>query len=397
MPRIKVRGRRYAADDGKPSSSEQHIAWDESRRTVRRADAQDGLPQRLPVRYSPVDVRVLSGLLRRSRGLHYQPRIRLPPRLGGARRRKLVAKLAQERKDITFLRRRTARLRRAARKAVARVALEGTVPELDELLRGVYPRNRERIVNFNSRVGPLAPLHLAAQRGNAGMVAALRKAGADANLPDDVRFDWATPLHHAVRMGHLHIASLLLTTRYVRDTRGEPQPLRSRSHPGAAIDARGVDLAQPARADVVDGRGVTPLMVACLKGDVAMARLLLEHGASVHAVSRFEYLQQRTLRFSGNAFLGGAAGRRTGNVSLEYARPFPASTPLHNAARSGSVELVRLLLARGASHAAQDFEGRDALMSAAQFGHVDVVRALLQAGAVPTNLSTAQPEFLRIR
>ena len=55
--------------------------------------------------------------------------------------------------------------------------------------------------------------------------------------------------------------------------------------------------------------------------------------------------------------------------------------PLHEAARHGHAELVRLLLERGARVNARSGTGRTALHLAAEEGHADVVRVLVDSGA----------------
>jgi ankyrin repeat protein len=58
--------------------------------------------------------------------------------------------------------------------------------------------------------------------------------------------------------------------------------------------------------------------------------------------------------------------------------------PLHESARRGHVEVVRILLQRGADIDSVDRMGRTALMDAAWEGHPAVVKALLEAGADAT-------------
>ena len=58
-------------------------------------------------------------------------------------------------------------------------------------------------------------------------------------------------------------------------------------------------------------------------------------------------------------------------------------TPLHIAALWGDVEIVEVLLERGADPNVKDDNGQTPLHIAAQEGHVDVVRVLLERGADP--------------
>jgi ankyrin repeat protein len=93
--------------------------------------------------------------------------------------------------------------------------------------------------------------------------------------------------------------------------------------------------------------GWTPLHLGAFFGRLAAVRMLLEHGADPHAVSR--------------------------NPT--------ANTPLHAAAVRGHLEVVALLLDRGADHARAAGGGYTALHIAAGAGHEQVVALLLARGA----------------
>jgi len=95
---------------------------------------------------------------------------------------------------------------------------------------------------------PPTPLHLAAQRGAAGELRALLRAGAEVDAP---AAGGATALHHAAGLGHCDAAAALLKA-------------------GAAVGA------------VASKGGVTPLHVAAAGGHAAAAKLLLAHGALPH-------------------------------------------------------------------------------------------------------------------
>jgi ankyrin repeat protein len=118
----------------------------------------------------------------------------------------------------------------------------------------------------------------------------------------------------------------------------------------AAGDTGRVHALLVSDASVVGRRshdGWTPLHLAAHFGRVDAMRLLVEHGADVHALSA-------------NAM---------------------ANTPLHAAAAGGHAPAVAELLDRGADPNARQHGGYTALHSAAQSGRTDLARLLLDRGA----------------
>ena len=98
------------------------------------------------------------------------------------------------------------------------------------------------------------------------------------------------------------------------------------------------------RIDERNGADETPLMMAALKGHLALAQLLIERGADVNK---------------------------------------PGWAPLHYAATGGHVPLIKLLLEQHAYIDAESPNGSTPLMMAAQYGTPAAVKALLDAGADP--------------
>jgi ankyrin repeat protein len=108
----------------------------------------------------------------------------------------------------------------------------------------------------------------------------------------------------------------------------------------------GLLLAHGAEADTVDSRGKSVLYYAAEIGDLELARLVLQKGASV----------DRSWRMT-------------------------KDTPLMKAADSGDIALVKLLLEHGADPAKANVLGTTALDRAASRGHTEVALLLLRAKA----------------
>jgi uncharacterized protein len=96
--------------------------------------------------------------------------------------------------------------------------------------------------------------------------------------------------------------------------------------------------------DVINDVGETPLMIAALKGQVALASALLARDADVNK---------------------------------------EGWTPLHYAATAGNTELISLLLEKYAYIDAESPNGTTPLMMAAQYGTPSAVKLLLEEGADP--------------
>ncbi len=153
----------------------------------------------------------------------------------------------------------------------------------------------------------------------------------------------------------------LVAAAEMRDTRAVYSLLAD----GAAVDAPAPD-------------GTTALHWAVHHDDRDMVRALIAAGADVDAANRYGATALLLACTNGSApvvealLLAGAEPNR-----------FAAGeTPLMTAARTGSVDAARLLLAHGADlHLTEELRGQTALMSAAAGRHAGMVRLLVEHGA----------------
>ena len=123
----------------------------------------------------------------------------------------------------------------------------------------------------------------------------------------------------------------------------------------------------------------TPLHFAAFFAQPAAARLLLERGAELEAVSP---------TFGNVTPLHSAAAGRSNEIvgALLEAGADPSArqsggfAPLHAAAQLGDVEMARALLAHGADPTAANDDGRTAISIAEQEGHEELAALLRASG-----------------
>ena len=162
----------------------------------------------------------------------------------------------------------------------------------------------------SANAGSYEDFFLAVENDRPQVVQDLLARGFDPNSRDD---KGQVALYRALRAGSMKVAAQLV------------------AHPQLEFDAR-------------NAAAETPLMMAALRGQLDMARSLIERGAQVH---------------------------------------FTGWTPLHYAASGPEPRLVELLLAKGAMADARSPNGSTPLMMAARYGTEDAVKLLLAKGAQP--------------
>lgn len=245
------------------------------------------------------------------------------------------------------------------------------------------------------------PLSLASRKGRDEIVDLLLHHGAVINLADD---EGTVPLAHAIQGGHDEIAHRLAAREAGEGPRNaeeimstmmaqleQPDPYKDLDQGLALLKA-----SQEERVDIIkdildknahidvdarDKEGNTPLSHAAGKGDIEIAKLLLNRGADVNAVDGIQWTPlmaaaERGLEEMGILLLQRGADQGT--------RDPDGFTPLILAASAGCVGLVSRLMDAGADpNAVDESEGLTAMSRAAEDDHVAVVELLLARGVSP--------------
>lgn len=231
-----------------------------------------------------------------------------------------------------------------------------------------------------------------------------------------------TALHYAARAGDVEMIKLLLaagaSVKAASVTGVTPLAVAARRAPVGAIAPL---LAAGADIDAADDRGFTPIMAACVRreqSDVVAALIRagadvnhqsVAQGTALHQAAAAGALRSIELLLDAQANPNANSGRsgvvplmlavqhgRTEVVKLLLARGASVnatspelSTPLLLAASQRKTEIAKLLLAAGADQTARDKSGRNVLDYAAATGDLELLSQLYQRPAAPATTPVA--------
>jgi len=227
------------------------------------------------------------------------------------------------------------------------VSAEKSVARLGILVHDIVQRDDAAVLQQYLKMKPDAvfdvneagetPLHIAARSGNLNIARYLIRKGANKNADNTAD---QTPLHLAVQAGHTSLVRFLLVKGSDSDTE-DNQGHKPLFYAEEGSEMQWVLSVGPGLEDK-DYRGFTALRAFVRRGDLKTVQSLLDAGANID----------------------GQGGQDN-------------STLIFEAAKEQSMDMLELLLTRGADIEARDSQGRTALSQAAFQGDASAVQRLL--------------------
>jgi ankyrin repeat protein len=245
--------------------------------------------------------------------------------------------------------------------------------------------HRSRVdANTISATQPTTTLHDAATKGLTETVARLLDQGVAVDHFNAAR---ATPLHLAIKEGHVDIVRLLLSSGASIEAPYGPILLKPLHLAAMTLNPAMMEAVLRHKPNLESRHdGLTPLYFAVGTGDVAVVRLLLDAGADIYARTTSEsgtgesvlHMACASFKTAMVAFLI----RCGADVNVIGTNP-KGQTALHIAAQYGNAEAVTELIAAGANMYAKFPDKRTALEVAAQNGRIKTVEAFIKHGMDP--------------
>ena len=201
----------------------------------------------------------------------------------------------------------------------------------------------------------------------------LIEQGADTEIADNTGHK---AIDYATARGLREVVERL-STGSTADTHGNT-PLHQAAFNGQSEIVRSLLSTFPDMTDATNDDGETPLVIACMKGNLAVVKLLLDAGADANRSQLNGNSPLHFAAWSGNKFIGNDLIAAHAQADAQNGN---GETPLILAAKEGNNEFVSLLVEHGADVNLADNLQHTALYYASERGYNEITEILLTAGA----------------
>lgn len=164
-------------------------------------------------------------------------------------------------------------------------------------------------------------------------------------------------------------------------------PLHTAASRGQLTVARFL-LDSRANVNAKSANGETPLTLAAVQGHRAMVELLVGRGADVNLRAGGGYTALHQVALRGFLAVAEVLVANKADLEIRNSDQNGEATALHLAAGAGQTTLAEFLITKGANVNALDKNGQTPLLHAAMSGHAATVKALLAAKAAPNTVSS---------
>ena len=235
-----------------------------------------------------------------------------------------------------------------------------------------------------------SPFYFACWSGNMELCIYLKEAGAD--IAKVSKYDRTTPLIAACHNGKLDVARWLhgMGADINECDRWGQSPFYHGCESGNVklvvyLEDAGADILKVSNYD-----RTTPLMAACRRGRVDVARCLHGMGVDINECDRWGQSPFIFSCESGNMEL--CIYLKEAGADIAKVSKYDRTTPLIAACRNGKLDVARWLHGMGASVNVRDKEGRSPLYYACLSGKVELAKVLVDAGAEVHSSSRHSPQ-----
>ncbi|KAH7947100.1 hypothetical protein HPB52_007531 [Rhipicephalus sanguineus] len=223
------------------------------------------------------------------------------------------------------------------------------------------------------------PLHYAVENNHIEIVRFLLEKGVDPNCSSSTGL---TALHLAAMRGGVPMCQLLMdhgaatdvladgnkTPLFLAATNDRPRIVAFLLDKGAGIEDRDVE-------------GNSPLLGAVDSGSVEVVRLLLDRGADIDSRNNDDRNVLHMAVLSKNEDVLQLLLAVKGSEQLINRKDCDGDTPLHHAARNAFLDIVQILLKRGARASAKNSSEETTLHAACHYNFPNVVREIVKQDA----------------